>query len=291
MGQTLSLSLNPSGGSFRNLADADPNASGIQLRGTVDEINTALDRGSFVTSAVGNASIAVTASDGIASPVSFTYTLIASNLAPTLRGTISLSGLTEDLASTITYKDLLAASAAADSNGSVTGFKVTAVDGSKGSLKIAGANWVSGSNDTIDADRAAEWMPAANLNGTLTAALTIKAIDDLGDLSTASGVDIAVAAVNDAPSLSGNASFANTTEDAACTAIRVRDLLNGNSPSRSASDVSNETASTDLGLAIIASSGLGTWQYTSDPSISNSTVWQRVGSVSAQSSLLLSAGT
>ena len=276
VGQTLSVTLNVSGGSFRNLADADPNSSGIQLRGDASAINNALNLGSFVPSTVGNASITLTVSDGIANSVSSVFNITASNPAPTLYGAISLSGVTEDLASNITYQDLLAASNAADSNGSVTGFKVTAVNSTMGSLKIGGTNWVVGSNDTIDPNHSATWTPYANRNGSLTAALTIKAIDDLGDLSTASSVNITVAAVNDAPSLiAGSYSFTGVSEDSTTAGVAISTLL---------ASRGSDAESATLGVAIKQTSGLGAWEFTT-----NGTSWTPIGTVSTTSALLLGA--
>jgi signal transduction histidine kinase len=109
-----------------------------------------------VASADGAASIAVSASDDIAPAVSATYTLTASNVAPTLSLVSALSGGKEDLALAISFADLLASADEADSNGSVVGFEVTAIDSTKGSLTIGGSAWTS-SNKLINTDRGAVW--------------------------------------------------------------------------------------------------------------------------------------
>jgi hypothetical protein len=294
-GQKLTLSLSASGGSLKGLNDADPNLAGIQVAGTVSDLNAALAAASFVAGADGAASISVSANDGVASAVTNTYNINATNAAPTLTQVNALSGATEDLTKKITFAELQGASDASDTGGSVTGFQVTSVDSTKGILSIGGSAWNASTNNRIDADTVAEWTPAADLNGTGTdavAAFEVKALDDGGlGSATALSVKINVAAVNDAPTLSGSYAFAGTTEDAPTTAVRVSSLLNGSSPTRSATDKTDETASAALGLALTGSTGIGNWQFSTDATLSGSTVWQSVGSVSDQNALLLGPDT
>jgi hypothetical protein len=290
-GQNLTLSLTTSGGSIKGLSDANPTVAGIQVSGSVSAINSALANALFVAGADGAASINVSADDGVASAVTNTYNLNATNAAPTLTQVNALSGATEDLARKITFAELQGASNASDAGGSVTGFKVTSVDSTKGSLSIGGTPWNATTNNRIDADKAAVWTPAADLNGTGTdalAAFEVKARDE-GGLSSANAlaVRINVTAVNDAPTLAGSYTFASTTEDAPTTGVRVSSLLNGSSPTRSATDKSDETASAALGLAFTGSTGVGRWQFSTDATLSSSTVWQSVGNVSDQNALLL----
>ena len=294
-GQNLTLTLTPSGGSLKGLNDADPNVAGIQVSGTVSDLNAALAAATFVAGVDGAASISVSAADGVASAVTNTYNLTATNAAPTLTQLGTLSGGTEDLTKKITFAELQGASDASDTGGSVTGFQVTSVDSTKGSLSIGGTPWNASTNNRIDADTVAEWTPAADLNGTGTdaiAAFAVKALDDGGlSSATALSVKLNVAAVNDAPTLSGSYAFAGTTEDAPTTAVRVASLLNGSSPTRSATDKTDETTSAALGLALTGSTGIGSWQFSTDATLSGSTVWQSVGSVSDQNALLLGPDT
>ena len=275
--QTLTLSLTPTGGSFRNLADADPITAGIQLSGTASAITTALAAGSFVASASGAANIAVSVSDGIAAAVNATYTLSATNAAPTLTLVNALSGK-EDQPLSISFEDLLAASNGADSNGSVTAFEVTAFDSTKGTLTIGGSAWHSSTNKLIDADHAAVWTSLANLNGIplSAAAFQVKAIDNDGSSSAAAvAVAINVVAVNDAPSLSaGTYTFTGVTEDTATAGVAVSSLL-----ASRGSDAEGAT----LGIAIEVATGLGTWQY----STNSGTSWTAFGTVATSAALIL----
>jgi hypothetical protein len=277
-GQSLTLSLTASGGSFRNLADADLATAGvIELNGTVSVINAALAAGSFVASADGAASISASVTDGvIGTPVTATYTLTASNAAPTLTLVNALTGK-EDQALTISFADLLASADEADSNGSVTAFEVTAVDATKGTLTIGGSAWNGSSNKLINTDNAAMWTPLANLNGIpVPAAFQVKAIDN-GGLASSSSVAVAinVAAVNDAPSLSaGSYTFTGVSEDTSTTGVSVISLLASRASDREAAS---------LGIAIEAASGLGSWQYSTNGGSS----WTALGTVATSAALLL----
>ncbi len=101
-------------------------------------------------------------------------------------------------------------------------------------------------------------------------------VTDNGGLSaTAVTAQVAITAVNDAPTLSaGPYTWADTNEDTTSAAVTVADLLS----SLSASDPDSPS----LGLAITASSGNGTWQYSTDGS-----TWYGVGTVSSGAALLL----
>jgi hypothetical protein len=228
VGQILTLTLTPTGGSFRNLADADSVAPGLQLSGSVTAINAALAAGSFVASANGAASIAASLSDGIAAAATATYTYTASNARPLTNAFSFLSGAKEDLTFTITSADLLEASTASDPGGSVVGFVVTSVDAAKGSLSINGSAWDATNNKLIDADHKAVWTPLASSNGTISNAFSVQALDNEGATSVNTiGVSIAVEAMNDAPTYSGipSSSQAVSTGLAAnLTAFTVADI-------------------------------------------------------------------
>lgn len=104
-------------------------------------------------------------------------------------------------------------------------------------------------------------------------------VTDNGGLASATvTAQVAVTGVNDAPSLSaGPYSWAATGEDTVSTVVTVSSLLG----SLSASDAD----SASLGIAITASSGNGTWQYSTDGN------WYSVGPVNSSAALLLSATT
>ena len=128
------------------------------------------------------------------------------NAAPTFTAfTDGVTTGTEDTEAPITLADLTAKGNAADSDGTVDGFVVSEV--STGTLKIgadatAATAWNATSNSLIDATNNAYWTPAENANGTLDA-FKVTAVDNGGDESTtAVQAQIAVTAVNDAPSIS-----------------------------------------------------------------------------------------
>lgn len=282
--QLLTLSLTPSGGSFRGLSDTDPNTGGIQLRGTASEINAALATGTFVAHTDGSASISASLSDGlISTPVVTTYSLNATNAAPTLNQVNTLNGAKEDQIVPISFLDLFNASNAADPGGGVIGFVVTSIDSSKGSLSIGGSAWDATTNNQIDTDHPAVWTPATDLNGTdsnAIAAFSIQAVDSGGlTSSTPKAVRVNVTPANDAPSLIlGSHSFTGITEDTATAGVNVSTIL----ASRAA-----DVDSTDLGIAVKTATGLGTWQY----STNNGTSWTNFGPISDNSALLLGSTT
>ncbi|UXY15303.1 DUF4347 domain-containing protein [Chitiniphilus purpureus] len=112
-----------------------------------------------------------------------------------------------------------------------------------------------------------------------TRQINITVTDNGGASSTAATSQVAVTAVNDAPTLSaGPYTWTATTEDATSTAVTVSSLLT----SLSAGDLD----SASVGVAITASSGNGTWQYSTDGSN-----WYGVGTVSGNAALLLSASS
>jgi alpha-tubulin suppressor-like RCC1 family protein len=254
-GQSLTLTLTATGGTFRNVADADLNSAGFQLNGTASAINAALAAGSFVASADGAANITASVTDGvITTPVSATYNLNASNAAPTLTTVSALSGAKEDLAFTITAADLMSAANEADPGGNVAGFVVTSVDTNKGTLRINGSVYDAANNNLINADRKAEWTSAvANSNGAISGAFMIKAIDDSNQTSSSAvAVTINVAAVNDAPAANGSNYSISTNELTPTAGVVVSTLLS----SGRGTDIDNA----NLGVAVTAFNGRGAWQ-------------------------------
>ena len=90
---------------------------------------------------------------------------------------------------------------------------------------------------------------------------------------------VIVSAVNDAPTLAGGPfAIAGTNEDTVSVATTVSTLLAGLSHA--------DADGPNTGIAITASSGNGTWQYSTD-----AVTWTNVGAVSNNASLLLSANT
>ncbi|MDF3864842.1 DUF4347 domain-containing protein [Pseudomonas denitrificans (nom. rej.)] len=90
---------------------------------------------------------------------------------------------------------------------------------------------------------------------------------------------VSINAVNDAPTLSGGPyTWAGTNEDTVSNAVTVSGLL----ASTTHADVDGPAS----GIAIVASSGGGTWQYSTDGS-----AWTDIGTVSSSAALLLSSTT
>ena len=82
-GDPLTVTLIPSNGTLGNLTDADPGVAGIQLAGSAASINAAISGATFVARQAGAASIAISASDGVAAtPTTGTYSLTAIPPAP-----------------------------------------------------------------------------------------------------------------------------------------------------------------------------------------------------------------
>ena len=195
--------------------------------------------------------------------------MFANNQKPTFTAFAGVVGSgAEDNTITITLTSLKAQGNEADKDagGSVAGFVVTAV--SSGTLKIgadaaSATAWASGSNDTIDASHQAFWTPAANANGTLNA-FTVIAKDNSGGVSSAAvQAQVAISAVNDAPTTSP-ITLAAIVEDSGVLLITQAQLL------ANANDVEGNTLVAS-GLTIASGNGTlvdngnGTWNYTPAP--------------------------
>lgn len=103
--------------------------------------------------------------------------------------------------------------------------------------------------------------------------------DAEGANSAAVSAQVAVTGVNDAPTISaGPYNWAPTNEDTVSNTVTVATLLSNLSAS--------DPDSPNLGIAITASSGSGTWKYSTDGNI-----WYSVGAVTSIDALLLSATT
>lgn len=150
-------------------------------------------------------------------PVTVSVTVVNSNTAPTLSTISNLAGATEDTAYTISHASLLAASDAADIDGTTPEFLIDAV--SSGTLSKAGVAVTAGAT-RLASGESIVWTPAANANGTL-AAFTVKAYDGALDSGTPVQVNVVVTAINDAPTLSAISNPSAINEDASVQTVNL----------------------------------------------------------------------
>ncbi|WP_139826424.1 DUF4347 domain-containing protein [Derxia lacustris] len=231
------------------------------------------------------------------------------NDAPTLASTsFSLAGSDENTAATYSVADLLASAGAADvDSGALGGIAVTGLVGN-GSWEFStdsGATWTA--LGSVSASSAALLDSAAQLRYTPdgvhgeTASISFVAWDRTSGTASSTGAvssadtgasggttafsaatataSLAVAEVNDAPTLVPVPTSVDTTEDAPSTPLTVATLLAGNG----AGDLDGDA----LGVAITSASGLGHWQFSTDGGSS----WTDVGAVGDSAALLLSGAT
>ncbi|MFC5695328.1 DUF4347 domain-containing protein [Pseudomonas sp. GCM10022186] len=112
-----------------------------------------------------------------------------------------------------------------------------------------------------------------------TRQISFAVTDSSGASSAVAISQVAMTAVNDAPTLSGGPYvWVGTSEDATSSAVTVASLLGGLTHADADGPAS--------GIALTASSGNGTWQYSTD-----GLTWTSVGSVSSGAALLLSASS
>jgi len=98
-GDNLIVTLTTTNGSINGLVDVDLNTAGIQLTGSVGNINTAIAAATFTAAQVGVASIALSVSDGIVSVVTGTYNLLAVNpITATLESGVNVLTLAPEYA-------------------------------------------------------------------------------------------------------------------------------------------------------------------------------------------------
>lgn len=145
------------------------------------------------------------------------------NTVPTLTSFASaIDSTDEDTAVEITFAELAAQGDEADAEGDVAAFVVKAV--SSGTLTINGSALATGTNDQITTSKSANWTPASNANGTLSA-FTVVALDgDDAESTPAVTAQISVAAVNDAPTLTAFDSAVDSTNEDTAVAISFADL-------------------------------------------------------------------
>ncbi|WP_416867652.1 MAG: FG-GAP-like repeat-containing protein [Imperialibacter sp.] len=158
--------------------------------------------------------------------VSVNITIVPVNDLPTFTFfTNAITTALEDTEVQTTLAQLLAQGNETDVDGTVMGFKVTAV--TSGSLKIGASAgiatpFVATTNDVIDATNNAYWTPEGNVNGPGIGAMELLAVDDGGGVSATAGViaSVNVTAVNDAP-VFVEQSFTTVENDAAFEAQLV----------------------------------------------------------------------
>ena len=121
------------------------------------------------------------------------------NAAPTLDAIGTVETVAEGEEVEITFAEIAAKANAADSDGTVDAFVVTAV--TSGTLRIGesaatATAWSVGANDGISASLNAYWTPDAGASG-LTTPFSVVALDDAGAVSEAAvGVPVAVTAAD-----------------------------------------------------------------------------------------------
>ncbi|MBM4036795.1 MAG: hypothetical protein FJ291_34100, partial [Planctomycetes bacterium] len=131
------------------------------------------------------------------------------NSPPTLTTVALLLGAVEDQPFTITYATLAGAADEADSDGDTLSFRIEAV--TTGTLTEGGVPVVPGTT-LLSPGESLVWTPAANANGAV-GAFTVVAWDGRAASAAAVPVNVNVAAVNDAPTLTTVATLSNGVED------------------------------------------------------------------------------
>ncbi len=161
----------------------------------------------------------------------------AVNDAPTLAAGTLATATDEDTAIDITFGDLVATTSASDLDGSVVGFRVTAI--SSGTLLIdVGTTTVFAAvvlPQTFTSADILRWTPASNANGSALAAFSVECFDNgtPAPSQTSAGavlISVDVNAVNDAPTLSAGTLASATNEDTAID-ITFGDLVTTTSAS------------------------------------------------------------
>lgn len=181
--------------------------------------------------------------------------------APVL-GAITLPNGSEDTSVTFTKAQLLGGTT--DADGDV--------------LAVANVTVAAGSGTaTLNADGSVTFVPAANFNGAVTLSYDITAGGDTLPASTS----FTVAAVNDAPVMTGSATMTAIAEDSTPAGQTVASLFGGNFTG----DADGDTLA---GVAVIGNpfTASGTWQYSSD-----GTTWRDISGVNVANAQLLSATT
>ena len=198
-GNTFTYTLVPGEGSTDN--------AGFTIDGSGNLRTAAIFNGQNQTSFA--IRVRTTDQGGLFSEKQFTTNVSVVNDAPTLTTVATLTGAAEDTAFTVTYATLAAAADEGDVNGDQVSFRIESVNG--GSLTKGGAAVTAGIT-LLGPGESIVWTPANNANGVL-GAFTVKAFDGLIASSTAVLVNVSVAAVNDAPTLTSISTLAGGIEN------------------------------------------------------------------------------
>ncbi len=256
------------------------------------------------TSTNGGTTAFSTASDTVA------VTVTAVNDAPTLTGTSkALDGVNEDTTTKASkVSDLLVDLGYTDIESDVGGVAITGAEGAgEWQYSTDGSHWFdvdtvnSSASLLLNADALIRYQPDGK-NGESNALLSLRAWDQTsGSASSGStrgtadsnssggssafstqqaSITVAVTSVNDAPTIDNSATYtmAGITENQTSAVVTVSTILSD----AKWADVDSGAVS---GVAITATVGNGTWQYSSD----TGKTWSAVSSVSDSSALLLSS--
>ncbi len=168
--------------------------------------------------------------------------------------------------------------------GSAVGYSVTVVGGTATVMLTSAGLSTANAQTLVDG---ITYRNSSEAPDTGSRVVTLTSITDSGGTANGGGdtstlaiaATVAINAVNDAPTLSGGPySLTGTDEDSSSSGTLVSTILAG----LTHADVDGPAS----GIAITASSGNGTWQYSIDGN-----TWSGIGSVSGSAALLLSSST
>jgi len=251
----------------------DPNTSARILSVTISD-------GDGGTSAVSNVTLSVVATNDapVLAPPNNTIDYVENTGGLPLNPTLTLvdDGSSFQKA-TVTISDVRAGDFL--SIGNLNGFSAS-YDGTIGILTITGSGNAAALQATLRSVSFSSTSHDPTFGGIdTTRQISFVVTDSAGADSNAAVCQVTISEVNDAPTLSGGPYiWAGTNEDTGSQAVTVSSLLTG----VSYADVDGPAA----GIALTASTGNGTWQYSTD-----GMGWTDVGTVSNASALLLSGST
>ncbi|MGY8526644.1 DUF4214 domain-containing protein [Paracidovorax citrulli] len=206
--------------------------------------------------------------------------LTGANDTPVLTTMDKLGPATEELARTVSYAELLAASNATDADGDIIQFVIDKV-GPNGTLLKSGSPVVQGVT-TLGPGESLQWQPASDLAGSDIPAFTVVAFDGQSRTGDPMTVHFDVTNINDAPTLQNSApvNFPQMDEGTTSLPFTVASILA--SASYDDADTGNMS-----GIAVSGTTGAGRWEYSVDGN-----QWTNVGSAPIVGyGLLLSATT
>ncbi len=293
-----SLRTSDGNGTFSGVTVASSGTGSMTLTGAAADLNTYLNdtnKISYRTALDDTSSInlTVTPNDGTTDGTADTVALMVQqvNDDPTVASLPASVTVTEDVVSNFdlsaaTFTDVdsgansvtLTLAAGAGTFAATSGGGVTVGGSETGTLTLIGT--AAGIDTYLNTASNLQYTAASNVNGTSATTVTLTA-NDGGNTGTGGGnnvalgsVNVDVTAVNDAPSLtSGDYTFTGVDENTTSTAVAVSAMASLTDPDAGAS----------AGIAITASTGIGTWQYSTDDGGS----WTAVGAVAQSSALLL----